>query len=160
MRHADWTYCRKELLLCPYHVGRRVAVVRGGVVALAVVLPVVHALAARPAGPGRPAATAAAGRARAAGGRSTAAALAHCGAGRAAAFPLVDHQVDGHLALQAADVPVAEVIAEFVYLKRDGGLEDEAKHKQGSILRIHLRASKSFFVPSVRDKILPTRRLK
>ena len=34
-----------------------------------------------------------------------------------AALPLVDYQVDGHLALQAGDVTVAEVIAEFVNLK-------------------------------------------
>ena len=33
------------------------------------------------------------------------------------AVPLVDHQVDGHFALQAADVAVAEVVAQFVYLK-------------------------------------------
>lgn len=29
---------------------------------------------------------------------------------------LVDHQVDGHLALQAADVAVAEVVTQLVYL--------------------------------------------
>lgn len=33
-------------------------------------------------------------------------------------LPLVNHQVDGHLALQAADVAVAEVIAQLVYLQR------------------------------------------
>ena len=31
-------------------------------------------------------------------------------------FPLVDDQVDRHLALQAADVPVAEVVAQLVNL--------------------------------------------
>ena len=35
------------------------------------------------------------------------------------AVRVVHHQVDGHLALQAADVAVAEVVAEFVDL--DGG---------------------------------------
>lgn len=34
----------------------------------------------------------------------------------AAAVPLVYHQVDGHLALQAADVPVTEVVAQLVHL--------------------------------------------
>ena len=98
----------------------------GVVVALAVGLPVVQAaLAARAARPGR-AAAAASGGTGAAGRAAAAAALAHGGAGRAAAFPLVDHQVDGHLALQAADVPVAEVIAEFVYLKEDRGLNFDA----------------------------------
>lgn len=47
-----------------------------------------------------------------------AAALAVRGAvARAAALPLVYHQVDGHLALQAADVPVAEVVAQLVHLE-------------------------------------------
>lgn len=32
------------------------------------------------------------------------------------AVPLVDHQVDGHLALQTADVTMAEVVAELVNL--------------------------------------------
>lgn len=35
---------------------------------------------------------------------------------RLRAFPVVDHQVDRHLALQAADVPVAEVVAKFMDL--------------------------------------------
>jgi len=33
------------------------------------------------------------------------------------ALPIVDHEVDRHLALEAADVPVAEVVAQFVYLE-------------------------------------------
>lgn len=37
--------------------------------------------------------------------------------GRLPRVPLVYHQVDGHLALEAADVPVAEVVAELVHLK-------------------------------------------
>ena len=36
---------------------------------------------------------------------------------RARAVPLVYHEVDRHFALQTADVAVAEVIAEFVYLR-------------------------------------------
>ena len=36
--------------------------------------------------------------------------------GFAGAVPLVDHQVDGHLALQTADVTVAKVVAELVNL--------------------------------------------
>lgn len=35
------------------------------------------------------------------------------------ALPVVDHEVDRHLALQAADVPVAEVVAQLVYLQRE-----------------------------------------
>ena len=35
---------------------------------------------------------------------------------RLRALPVVDHQVDRHLALQAADVSVAEVVAELVNL--------------------------------------------
>lgn len=38
--------------------------------------------------------------------------------GRPRWLPLVDDQVDGHLALQAADVAVAEVVAQLVYLRR------------------------------------------
>ena len=37
---------------------------------------------------------------------------------RARAVPLVYHEVDRHFALQTADVAVAEVIAEFVYLQK------------------------------------------
>lgn len=33
-------------------------------------------------------------------------------------LPLVDHQVYGHLALQAADVAVTEVVTQLVYLQR------------------------------------------
>jgi hypothetical protein len=36
--------------------------------------------------------------------------------GLAGAVPLVDHQVDGHLALQTADVAVAKVVAQLVNL--------------------------------------------
>lgn len=32
------------------------------------------------------------------------------------ALSVVDHEVDRHLALQAADVPVAKVVAQLVYL--------------------------------------------
>jgi hypothetical protein len=41
------------------------------------------------------------------------------GVGRPRRLPLVDHQVDGHLALQAADVAVAEVVAQLVYLRKN-----------------------------------------
>lgn len=41
------------------------------------------------------------------------------GVGRPRRLPLVDHQVDGHLALQTADVAVAEVVAQLVYLRTD-----------------------------------------
>lgn len=41
------------------------------------------------------------------------------GVGGARALPLVDHQVDGHLALQTADVAVAEVVAQLVYLRNN-----------------------------------------
>lgn len=40
------------------------------------------------------------------------------GVRRARRLPLVDHQVDRHLALQAADVAVAEVVTQLVYLHR------------------------------------------
>jgi len=33
------------------------------------------------------------------------------------ALSVVDHEVDRHLALQAADVPVAEVVAQLVHLE-------------------------------------------
>lgn len=33
------------------------------------------------------------------------------------AFPVVDHEVDRHLALQAAYISMAEVVTEFVYLE-------------------------------------------
>ena len=36
-----------------------------------------------------------------------------------APFPLVDHQVDRHLTLQAGDVAVTEVVAKLVNLKKD-----------------------------------------
>jgi hypothetical protein len=36
--------------------------------------------------------------------------------GRFSRLPLVDYQVNGHLTLQATNVPVAEVIAQFVNL--------------------------------------------
>lgn len=36
--------------------------------------------------------------------------------GFAGTVPLVDHQVDGHLALQTADVTVAKVVAQLVNL--------------------------------------------
>ena len=36
---------------------------------------------------------------------------------RLGSVPLVDDQVDGHFALEAADVAVAEVVAQLVYLK-------------------------------------------
>ena len=39
--------------------------------------------------------------------------------GFAGSVPLVDHQVDGHLALQTADVTVAKVVAQLVNLKRN-----------------------------------------
>lgn len=32
-------------------------------------------------------------------------------------FPVVDDEVDRHLALQAADISMAEVVTEFVYLE-------------------------------------------
>ena len=35
-----------------------------------------------------------------------------------APFPFVDDEVDGHLALEAADVTVAEVVAQFVNLEQ------------------------------------------
>lgn len=35
------------------------------------------------------------------------------------ALSVVDHQVDRHLALQAADVPMAKVVAQLVYLQRE-----------------------------------------
>lgn len=41
------------------------------------------------------------------------------GVGRARRLPLVDHQVDRHLALQAADVAVAEVVTQLVYLDKE-----------------------------------------
>ena len=43
---------------------------------------------------------------------------------RARAVPLVYHEVDRHFALQTADVAVAEVIAEFVYLQKTKGRYD------------------------------------
>ena len=49
---------------------------------------------------------------------AAAAAAAAAGAARGpGAVPLVDDEVDGHLALETADVSVAEVIAEFVNLE-------------------------------------------
>lgn len=45
------------------------------------------------------------------------------GVGRARRLPLVDHQVYGHLALEAADVAVTEVVTQLVYLRRGSGLE-------------------------------------
>lgn len=39
--------------------------------------------------------------------------------GRPRWLPLVDHQVDGHLALEAADVPVTEVVTQLVDLRRE-----------------------------------------
>ena len=52
-----------------------------------------------------------------------AAAAARRAAGRRArAVPLVYHEVDRHFALQTADVAVAKVIAEFVYLKKTKGI--------------------------------------
>lgn len=38
---------------------------------------------------------------------------------RLRALPIVDHEVDRHLALQAADVPVAEVVTQLVYLEQE-----------------------------------------
>ena len=45
--------------------------------------------------------------------------LAARAARRGRAVALVDHQVDRHLAFQAADIAVAEVIAEFVNLEKN-----------------------------------------
>lgn len=45
------------------------------------------------------------------------------GVGRARWLPLVDHQVYWHLALQAADVAVAEVVTQLVYLRTGGPLQ-------------------------------------
>ena len=69
------------------------------------------------------------------------------GVGRTGRLPLVDDQVDGHLALEAADVAVAEVVTQLVYLRRGSGLEaagdvledagagtGEAKHFVGPLL--------------------------
>lgn len=54
-------------------------------------------------------------------GVAAATALSVSGAlARPRAVPLVDHQVDGHLALQTADVSVAEVVAELVHLRIHG----------------------------------------
>lgn len=39
------------------------------------------------------------------------------GVRRPRGLPLVDHQVDRHLAFQAADVAVAEVVAQLVHLQ-------------------------------------------
>ncbi len=50
--------------------------------------------------------------------RGSAASALFGGARCAASLALVDHEVDGHLALQTADVTVAEVIAEFVHLAK------------------------------------------
>lgn len=36
------------------------------------------------------------------------------------ALPIVDHQVDRHFAFQAADIPMAKVVAELMYLKQKG----------------------------------------
>ena len=98
------------------------------------------AVTAGPAGsPSGPAAAAAAPVALA-----LSAASARRAARRAGAVALVDHKVDRHLALQAADVPMAEVIAEFVYLE----WEEEAHFSLGNNL---VRASSTKILsPSVR----------
>ena len=49
---------------------------------------------------------------------SAAAAARRAARRRARAVPLVYHEVNRHFALQTADVAVAEVIAEFVYLQK------------------------------------------
>lgn len=50
------------------------------------------------------------------------------GVGRPRGLPLVDHQVYRHLALQAADVAVTEVIAQLVHL-----------HNQTTLVEFRLR---------------------
>lgn len=59
-----------------------------------------------------------AGRHSAAAALALAAAARRAARRRARAVPLVYHEVDRHFALQTADVAVAEVIAEFVYLRK------------------------------------------
>lgn len=49
------------------------------------------------------------------------------GVGRTSRLPLVDDQVNGHLALEAADIAVAEVVTQLVYLHRGPGLEAAAE---------------------------------
>ena len=44
---------------------------------------------------------------------------------RLADVPVLYDQVDGHLAFQAADVPVTEIITQLVYLQRD---REERRH--------------------------------
>lgn len=39
--------------------------------------------------------------------------------GRFRALPVVDHEVDRHLAFQAADIPMAEIVAQFVNLEHE-----------------------------------------
>ncbi len=101
------------------------------------------AVTAGPAGsPSGPAAAAAAPVALA-----LSAASARRAARRAGAVALVDHKVDRHLALQAADVPMAEVIAEFVYLE----WEEEAHFSLGNnLVRAQLVVVRRSFSPSVR----------
>lgn len=57
--------------------------------------------------------------------------------GRPRRLPLIDHQVYGHLALQAADVAVAEVVAQLVYLNTLSIVKRRAFHSQILQLRDH-----------------------
>ena len=62
------------------------------------------------------------------------------------AVPLVDHQVDGHFALQAADVAVAEVVAQFVYLKLEKKQTNKQTNKNNIIPKPASLDVSSFFV--------------
>lgn len=50
--------------------------------------------------------------------------------GLGAPLPVVYDQVDGHLSLQAADVPVTEVITELVHLRGGRGKRHARAHTQ------------------------------
>lgn len=57
------------------------------------------------------------------------------------ALSVVYDQVDGHLAFQAADVPVTEIITQLVYLQ--GGKEERGLHSSAKMEKI-LKNSKHF----------------
>lgn len=54
----------------------------------------------------------------------------------ARAVPFVDHEVDGHLALEAADVAVAEVVAQLVDLRRAAEKRREEKSAESVVVVI------------------------
>lgn len=80
------------------------------------------------------------------------------GVRRPRGLPLVDHQVDWHLALQAADVAVAEVVAQLVNLDTNNAHASFSGSATPSIAKCYKHHSVSSLQYDVKSDILPVQK--